>query len=101
MGRDEADASRQRPARTVRKTLNKPSGRDGLGARDEDGSGATGHTPAHFPQWDEELAVGIADAEGRDLVTSFLFAIVCLSMIAVIGVLVWQIISLLRLLTAS
>lgn len=64
-------------------------------------SGATGHTPAHFPQWDEELAAGIADVEGRDLVTSFLFAIVCLSMVAVIGVLVWQIISLLRLLTAA
>ena len=62
---------------------------------------AGGSTPAHFPQWDEDLVPVLAETEGRDLVTTFLFTIVCLSMIAVIGVLVWQIISLLRLLMAS
>jgi hypothetical protein len=64
------------------------------------GSAATsttsGKTPAHFPQWDDDM---VAERDpARDLVSSFLFAIVCLSMIAVLGVLIWQVISLLRLL---
>jgi hypothetical protein len=56
---------------------------------------AKSKTPAHFPQWDDDMVGGRDPA--RDLVSSFLFAIVCLSMIAVLGVLVWQVVSLLRL----
>lgn len=65
-----------------------------------DVAGADGHTPSHFPQWDEELQQNLADDSGRDLATNFLFIIVCLAMVAVVGVLVWQVISLLRLLTS-
>lgn len=57
-------------------------------------------TPAHFPQWRDPITLAENDTE-RDLITMLLFAIVCLSMVAVVGVLVWQIISLLRLVTRS
>jgi hypothetical protein len=58
-------------------------------------------TPAHFPQWHDSLTPRAENEGERDLVTTMLFAIVCLSMIAVVGVLIWQIMSLLRLLTSS
>ena len=62
---------------------------------------AGAHTPSHFPQWDEDLVPDLDESGSRDLVSTFLFAIVCLSMIAVIGVLVWQVISLLRIVTSA
>lgn len=55
-------------------------------------------TPSHFPQWDEDLNPDAETEIARDLVSTFLFAVVCLSMVAVLGVLIWQVISLLRLL---
>jgi len=57
------------------------------------------HTPLHFPQWDEDLVPGLDETVGRDLVTTFLFTVVCLSMVAVTGEHEWQVISLLRLMT--
>jgi hypothetical protein len=57
-----------------------------------------GSTPAHFPQWDDDVEPGYEGDMARDMVTNFLFAVVCLAMIAVLGVLIWQVISLLRLL---
>lgn len=56
-------------------------------------------TPAHFPQWRDPLMPKEENSTERDLVTTLLFAIVCLSMVAVVGVLIWQIISLMRLVT--
>lgn len=60
-----------------------------------DASGA--HTPAHFPQWKDDVVPDLDESGARDLAMTFLFTVVCLSMVAVIGVLVWQVISLLRL----
>lgn len=68
---------------------------------EESSAGAAVHTPAHFPQWDEDLVPDLDESGSRDLVSTFLFAIVCLSMIAVIGVLIWQVISLLRIVTSA
>ena len=56
------------------------------------------HTPSHFPQWRDEIDHSTQDDTARDVVTKFLFAVVCLAMIAVLGVLIWQVIGLLRLL---
>jgi hypothetical protein len=61
-------------------------------------AGGVGHTPAHFPQWDDELNPGEEGDTARDLVTTSLLIVVCLSMVAVLGVLIWQVIALLRLL---
>ena len=65
------------------------------------GAGVAGsiHTPSHFPQWQDDLVPDIDETSARDIVTTFLFALVCLSMVAVIGVLIWQVISLLRMVT--
>lgn len=57
--------------------------------------------PSSFPQWDQDLVSVREEGGARDLATTFLFATVCLAMIAVIGVLVWQVISLLRLMTGA
>ena len=66
----------------------------------EESGEAGGYTPAHFPQWHDPLVRSAEDVEGRDVVTTLLFAIVCLSMVAVVGVLAWQIVSLLRLMAS-
>ncbi len=58
-------------------------------------------TPAHFPQWHDPLMPREENSNERDFVTTLLFVIVCLSMVAVVGVLIWQIMSLLRLVTRS
>ena len=65
------------------------------GANDVHANGA--HTPAHFPQWKDDVVSELDESGSRDLITTFLFTVVCLSMVAVIGVLIWQVISLLRL----
>jgi hypothetical protein len=62
------------------------------------GAARNGATPSHFPQWQDEVDHEFEDDPARDFVTNFLFAVVCLAMIAVLGVLVWQVISLLRIL---
>jgi hypothetical protein len=63
------------------------------------GGGTTSSkTPSHFPQWDDEIDPDASTEVARDMVTTFLFAIVCVSMVAVLGVLIWQVISLLRML---
>ena len=54
-----------------------------------------------LPEWNQDLPPGLQQAGARDLATSLLFAVVGLSMIAVIGVLIWQVISLLRLITGA
>lgn len=56
-------------------------------------------TPVHFPQWQEEVAVVSTMDRGRDFISILLLSIICVSMIAVIGVLAWQIVVLLRLFT--
>jgi hypothetical protein len=58
-------------------------------------------TPAHFPQWQDSLNPRADNESERDIVTMLLFAIVCLSMVAVVGVLIWQILSLLRLMATA
>jgi len=62
------------------------------------GGGGGGLTPSHFPQWDEELNRNFDPDGSRDLATHFLFAVVCISMVAVLGVLIWQVITLMRIL---
>ena len=54
------------------------------------------HPPAHFPQWKDDMVPDLNESGARDLVTTFLFSVVCLAMVAVIGVLIWQVISFLR-----
>ena len=61
-------------------------------------AGGDANTPSHFPQWDHELYPDYDSEGARDFVTTFLFAVVCLSMVAVLGVLIWQVVSLLRIL---
>ena len=62
---------------------------------------APSDAPAHFPRWDQSMVPNADNVGTRDLGTLFLFVVVCLSMVAVIGVLIWQVVSLLRLMSGA
>lgn len=59
-------------------------------------------TPVHFPQWDEELVPSPASRGGE---TSFLprlpLVVACLSVLVLIGILLWQTASLIKVLFMS
>ena len=52
-----------------------------------------------YPDWNQELSSNLDNVGMRDMATNLLFGVVCLSMVAVIGVLIWQVIAFLRLVT--